>query len=147
MIIGVAFCGCQAAKVTIYSEDEIGVKRRRRGYFQLEKTVFFLTGLKMVVGVGFCKIKVDSNFLLLLKIKCTKFHQGRSKTVDLHTKYTNKETFSFIYIQCGNHLWNKFSNFKNIDICQKRGNRSIFISRVSYFKLLHLFMTPSIFDL
>jgi hypothetical protein len=30
MIIGVAFfCGCQAAKVTIYSEDEIGVKRRR----------------------------------------------------------------------------------------------------------------------
>jgi hypothetical protein len=29
MIIGVAFCGCQAAKVTIYSEDEIGMKRRR----------------------------------------------------------------------------------------------------------------------
>jgi hypothetical protein len=29
MIIGVAFCGCQAAKVTIYSEDEIVVKRRR----------------------------------------------------------------------------------------------------------------------
>jgi hypothetical protein len=29
MIKGVAFCGCQAAKVTIYSEDEIGVKRRR----------------------------------------------------------------------------------------------------------------------
>jgi hypothetical protein len=28
MIIGVAFCGCQAAKVTIYSEDEIGVMRR-----------------------------------------------------------------------------------------------------------------------
>jgi hypothetical protein len=44
----------------------------------------------MVVGVGFCKIKVDSNFLLVLKIKCTKFHQDRSKTVDLHTKYTNK---------------------------------------------------------
>jgi hypothetical protein len=41
MIIGVAFCGCQAAKVTIYSEDEIGVKRRRCRYFQLEKTVFF----------------------------------------------------------------------------------------------------------
>jgi hypothetical protein len=41
MIIGVAFCGCQAAKVTIYSEDEIGVKRRRLVYFQLEKTVFF----------------------------------------------------------------------------------------------------------
>jgi hypothetical protein len=52
----------------------------------------------MVVGVGFCKIKVDSNFLLALKIKCTKFHQDRSKTVDLHTKYTNKKTFSFIYI-------------------------------------------------
>jgi hypothetical protein len=51
----------------------------------------------MVVGVGFCKIKVDSNFLLVLKIKCTKFHQDRSKTVDLHTKYTNKQTFSFIY--------------------------------------------------
>jgi hypothetical protein len=56
----------------------------------------------MVVGVGFCTIKVDSNFLLVLKIKCTKFHQDRSKTVDLHTKYTNKQTFSFIYmyIQC-----------------------------------------------
>jgi hypothetical protein len=53
----------------------------------------------MVVGVGFCKIKVDSIFLLVLKIKCTKFHQDRSKTVDLHTKYTNKQTFSFIYIQ------------------------------------------------
>jgi hypothetical protein len=52
----------------------------------------------MVVGAGFCKIKVDSNFLLVLKIKCTKFHQDRSKTVDLHTKYTNKQTFSFIYI-------------------------------------------------
>jgi hypothetical protein len=52
----------------------------------------------MVVGVGFCKIKVDSNFLLVLKIKCTKFHQDRSKTVDLHTKYTNKQTFSFIYL-------------------------------------------------
>jgi hypothetical protein len=52
----------------------------------------------MVVGVGLCKIKVDSNFLLVLKIKCRKFHQDRSKTVDLHTKYTNKQTFSFIYI-------------------------------------------------
>jgi hypothetical protein len=52
----------------------------------------------MVVGVGFCKIKVDSNFLLVLKIKCTKFHQDRSKTVDLHAKYTNKRTFSFIFI-------------------------------------------------
>jgi hypothetical protein len=29
MIIGVDFYWCQAAKVTIYSEDEIGVKRRR----------------------------------------------------------------------------------------------------------------------
>jgi hypothetical protein len=62
--------------------------------------LFFLTGLKMVVGVGFCKIKVDSNLLLVLKIKCTKFHQDQSKTVDLHTKYTNKQTFSFIYIDC-----------------------------------------------
>jgi hypothetical protein len=52
----------------------------------------------MVLGVGFCEIKVDSNFLLVLKIKCTKFRQDRSKTVDLHTKYTNKQTFSFIYI-------------------------------------------------
>jgi hypothetical protein len=49
----------------------------------------------MVVGVGFCKIKVDSNFLLVLKIKCTKFHQDRSKTVDLHTKYTNKKDIQF----------------------------------------------------
>jgi uncharacterized FlgJ-related protein len=86
MIIGVAFCGCQAAKVTMYSEDEIGVKRRR----------FFLTELKMVVGVGFCKIKVDSNFLLVLKIKCTKFDQDRSKTVDLHTKYTNRHSVLYI---------------------------------------------------
>jgi hypothetical protein len=45
-----------------------------------------------------CKIEVDSNFLLVLKIKCTKFHQDRSKTVDLHTKYTNKQTFIYIYI-------------------------------------------------
>jgi hypothetical protein len=51
----------------------------------------------MLVGVGFCKIKVESNFLLALKIKCTQFHQDRSKTEDLHTKYTNKQTFSFIY--------------------------------------------------
>jgi hypothetical protein len=50
----------------------------------------------MVVGVGFCKIKVDSNFLLVLKIKCTKFHPDRSKTVDLYRKYTNKQAFSFI---------------------------------------------------
>jgi hypothetical protein len=28
----------------------------------------------MVVGVGFCKIKVDSKFPIVLKIKCTKFH-------------------------------------------------------------------------
>jgi hypothetical protein len=51
----------------------------------------------MVVGVGFCKIKVDSNFLLVLKIKCIKFHQDRSKTVDLHTKYTNKQN-SVLYM-------------------------------------------------
>jgi hypothetical protein len=68
----------------------------------------------MVVGVGFCKIKVDSNFLLVLKIKCTKFYQDRSKTVDLHTKYTNKQTFSFIYIDytsfyLGAHSHSKFS--------------------------------------
>jgi hypothetical protein len=52
----------------------------------------------MVVGVSFCKIKVDSNFLLVLKIKCTKFHQDRSKTVDLHTKYTNRHSVVYIYI-------------------------------------------------
>jgi hypothetical protein len=52
----------------------------------------------MVVGVGFCKIKVDSNFLLVLKIKCTKFHQDRSKTVDLHTKYTNRHSVLYILI-------------------------------------------------
>jgi hypothetical protein len=46
----------------------------------------------MVVGVGFCKIKVATNFLFVLKIKCTKFHQDRSKTVDLHTKYTNRHS-------------------------------------------------------
>jgi hypothetical protein len=62
-----------------------------------KNSLFFLTGLKIVVGVGFCKIKVNSNFLLVLKIKCTKFHQDLSKIVDLHTKYTNKQTFSFIY--------------------------------------------------
>jgi hypothetical protein len=50
----------------------------------------------MVVGVGFCKIKVDSNFLLVLKIKCTKFHQDRSKTVDLHSKYTNIHSVFYI---------------------------------------------------
>jgi hypothetical protein len=61
----------------------------------------------MVVGVGFCKIKVDSNFLLVLKIKCTKFHQDRSKTVDLHTKYTNKQTFSFIYIDFPFFFWTR----------------------------------------
>jgi hypothetical protein len=52
----------------------------------------------MVGGVGFCEIKADSSFLLVLEIKCTTFHQDRSKTVDLHTKYTNKQTFIFIYI-------------------------------------------------
>jgi hypothetical protein len=51
----------------------------------------------MVVGVGFCKIKLDRNFLLVLKIKCTKFHQDRSKTVDLHTKYTNRHSVLYIY--------------------------------------------------
>jgi hypothetical protein len=51
----------------------------------------------MVVRVGFCKIKVDSNFLLVLKIKCTKFHQDRSKTVDLHTKNTNRHSVLYIY--------------------------------------------------
>jgi hypothetical protein len=50
----------------------------------------------MVVGVGFSKIKLDSNFLLVLKIKCTEFHQDRSKTVDLHTKYTNKHSVLYI---------------------------------------------------
>jgi hypothetical protein len=50
----------------------------------------------VVVGVGVCKIKVDSNFSPVFKVKCTKFHQDRSKTVDLHTKQTNKQTFSFI---------------------------------------------------
>jgi hypothetical protein len=52
----------------------------------------------MVVGVGFCKIKVDSDFLLVLKIKCTKFHQDLSKTVDLHTKYINRH--SVLYTGC-----------------------------------------------
>jgi hypothetical protein len=51
----------------------------------------------MVVGVGSCKIKVDSNFILVLKIKCTKFHQDRSKTVDLHTKYANRHSVLYIY--------------------------------------------------
>jgi hypothetical protein len=52
----------------------------------------------MVVGVGFCKIKVDNNFLLVLKIKCTKFHQDRSKTVDLHTKFTNRHSVLYTYL-------------------------------------------------
>jgi hypothetical protein len=58
--------------------------------------LFFLTGLKMVVGVGFCKIKVDSKFLIVFKIKCTKFHQDRSKTVDLHTKFINRHSVLYI---------------------------------------------------
>jgi hypothetical protein len=82
MIIGVAFCGCQAAKVRIFPTRK--------------NCLFFLTGLKLVVGVGFCKIKVDNNFLLVLKIKCTKFHQDRSKTVDLHTKYANRHSVLYI---------------------------------------------------
>jgi hypothetical protein len=52
----------------------------------------------MVVVVGFCKIKVDSYFLIVLKIKCTKFHQDLSKTVDLHTKYTNRHSVLYITI-------------------------------------------------
>jgi hypothetical protein len=60
--------------------------------------LFFLTGLKVVVGVGFCKVGVDSNFLLVLKIRCAGFHQDRSETVDLHAGCANKQTFSFIYI-------------------------------------------------
>jgi hypothetical protein len=31
------------------------------------------------------------NFPLVLKVKCAKFHQNRSKTVDLHTKQTFKQ--------------------------------------------------------
>jgi hypothetical protein len=77
--------------------------------------LFFLTGLKMVVGVGFCKIKVDSNFLLVLKIKCTKFHQDRSKTVDLHTKYTNKQTFCFIYVYRFIHFTFQYVRFRNLN--------------------------------
>jgi hypothetical protein len=50
----------------------------------------------MVVAVGFCKIKVDSNFLLVLKIKCAQFHQDRSKTVDLHTIYINRHSVLYI---------------------------------------------------
>jgi hypothetical protein len=46
-------------------------------------------------------------------------------------------------IQCGNYLWNKFSNFKTNDICGKRWNRSIFVFNNAYFKLLQLFMTSS----
>jgi hypothetical protein len=57
----------------------------------------------MVVGVSFCKTKVDSNFLLVLKIKCTKFHQDRSKTVDLHTKYTNRHSVLYTYIDIIKH--------------------------------------------
>jgi hypothetical protein len=67
----------------------------------------------MVVGVGFCKIKVDSNFLRVFKIKCTKFHQDRNKTVDLHTKYTNR--YSVLYT-CIDLLKQVFSD-KNMDLC------------------------------
>jgi hypothetical protein len=72
----------------------------------------------MVVGVGFCKIKVDSNFLLVLKIKCTKFHQDRSKTVDLHTKYTNKQTFSFIKYR---YVITLLESFRALDQCKYLG--------------------------
>jgi hypothetical protein len=53
----------------------------------------------MVIGVGFCKIKVDSNFLLVLKIKCTNFYQDRSKTNCRFAYKIYKQTFSFIYIR------------------------------------------------
>jgi hypothetical protein len=42
MIIGVAFCGGQAAKVTIYSEDEIGVSGEGEGISNSKKLSFFL---------------------------------------------------------------------------------------------------------
>jgi hypothetical protein len=43
MIIGVAFCGCQAAKVTIYSEDEIGSESGEgEGISNSKKLFFFL---------------------------------------------------------------------------------------------------------
>jgi hypothetical protein len=54
----------------------------------------------VVVGVGVCKIKVDSNFPSVFNVKCTKFHQDRSKTVDLHTKQTNKQTDIQFYTGC-----------------------------------------------
>jgi hypothetical protein len=62
----------------------------------------------MVVGVGFCKIKVDSTFLLVLKIKCTKFHQDLSKTVDLHTKYINKHSVLYML-----RFWYSFPNLRH----------------------------------
>jgi hypothetical protein len=53
----------------------------------------------MVVGVGFCQIKVDSNFSSCFEDQVYKnFIKIGVKTVDLHTKYTNKQAFSFIYI-------------------------------------------------
>jgi hypothetical protein len=72
--------------------------------------LFFLIGLKMVIGVGFCKIKVDNNFLLVLKIKCTKFHHDRSKTVDLHTKYTNRHSVLYTYIHTYSYTgWSRYN--------------------------------------
>jgi hypothetical protein len=81
----------------------------------------------MVVGVGFCKIKVDSNFLLVLKIKCTKFHQDRSKTLDLHTKYTNnRHSVLYTYID--------YANFNQLMIITLKA--LIFI--LSFILLLHI---------
>jgi hypothetical protein len=53
----------------------------------------------MVVRVGSCKIKVNSYSPPVLKVKCAKFHQNWSKTVDLHTKQTNQPTTIQFYIQ------------------------------------------------
>jgi hypothetical protein len=78
MIIGVAFCGCQAAKVTIYSEDEITPisSAAKVRVFPTRKNFFFLNRVEKMV--------VDSNFLLGI---------GFCKTVDLHTIYkTNRHS-------------------------------------------------------
>jgi hypothetical protein len=58
----------------------------------------------MVVGVGFCKNKVDSNFFLVLKVKCAKFHRDRSKTVDLHTKQSIKQSDIQFYTASGKSM-------------------------------------------
>jgi hypothetical protein len=52
--------------------------------------------LRALVSIAWQQVELfsiyslDSYFLIVLKIKCTKFHQDRSKTVDLHTKYENR---------------------------------------------------------